>query len=284
MIEAPESMETEAIMAAVAEGTYDLTVADSHLLELEMTIRDDLRGLLQISESVPHGWAVHPDNEALLAAMNQFIRQNYKGLFYNVTWKKYFERPDQYEGGWEEAARNERLSPYDDLVRELAEGTRWDWRLIVAQMYQESRFDPRAKSWAGARGLMQVLPRTARELGISDLEDPRSGITAGLLYLDWVWERFPSTLHPAERTWFTLAGYNAGHGHVRDARRLARQLGLDANRWFDNVEVAMLKLSQAEYARQARHGFVRGREPVEYVRGIRERYRAYVDLLERSGR
>jgi membrane-bound lytic murein transglycosylase F len=93
LAEAPESMETEAIMAAVAEGTYDLTVADSHLLELEMTIRDDLRGLLQISEPVPHGWAVHPDNEALLAAMNQFIRQNYKGLFYNVTWKKYFERP-----------------------------------------------------------------------------------------------------------------------------------------------------------------------------------------------
>jgi membrane-bound lytic murein transglycosylase F len=156
--------------------------------------------------------------------------------------------------------------------------------MVVAQMYQESRFDPRAKSWAGARGLMQVLPRTARELGIRDLEDPRSGITAGLLYLDWVWERFPSYLDPAERTWFTLAGYNAGHGHVRDARRLARQLGLDPNQWFDNVEIAMLKLSQAEYARQARHGFVRGREPVEYVRGIRERYRAYVDLLESAGR
>jgi membrane-bound lytic murein transglycosylase F len=86
--------------------------------------------------------------------------------------------------------------------------------------------------------------------------------------------------------WFTLAGYNAGHGHVRDARRLAKQLNLDPDRWFDNVEVAMLKLSQQEYARQARHGFVRGREPVNYVRQIRERYRAYVNLLEseNSGR
>ena len=108
----------------------------------------------------------------------------------------------------------------------------------------------------------------------------REMIEAGLLYMNWVWDRFPDHLESAEHMWFTLAGYNAGHGHVRDARRLARQLDLDADLWFGNVEIAMLKLSQAKYAQQARHGFVRGREPVGYVRGIRERYRAYVDLLD----
>jgi membrane-bound lytic murein transglycosylase F len=286
VVEVPANMETEAIMVAVADSVYDLTVADSHLLELEMTIRDDLQGLLQLSETEPHGWAVHPDNTELLAAIDEFIERNYRGLFYNVTYQKYFERAQKYELGWENSGAATRLSPYDELVRNLAAGTRWDWRLVVAQMYQESRFDPGARSWAGARGLMQVLPRTARELGITDLSDPREGIRAGIEYLDWVWDRFPNELDPAEHMWFTLAGYNAGHGHVRDARRLAKQLNLDPDKWFDNVEVAMLKLSQQEYARQARHGFVRGREPVNYVRQIRERYRAYVNLLEseNSGR
>jgi membrane-bound lytic murein transglycosylase F len=214
-----------------------------------------------------------------MAEINAFIASHYRGLFFNVVYEKYFERPGQFESGWNEADAADRLSPYDEIVREVAAEHGYDWRLTTAQMYQESRFDPRAKSWAGARGLMQVLPRTARELGITDLEDPRTGIEAGLRYMVWVWDRFPDDLESAEHMWFTLAGYNAGHGHVRDARRLARQLDLDADLWFGNVELAMLKLSQAQYAQQARHGFVRGREPVGYVRGIRERYRAYVDLL-----
>jgi membrane-bound lytic murein transglycosylase F len=279
LVEARANMETEAILAAVADGTYDLTVADSHLLELEMTLRDDLKGLLQVSEPMPHSWAVHPANTGLMSEINAFFASHYRGLFFNVVYEKYFERPEQFGTGWDDAGAADRLSPYDDIVRELAEYHGYDWRLTTAQMYQESRFDPRARSWAGALGLMQVLPRTARELGITELEDPRTGIEAGLRYMVWVWDRFPDHLESAEHMWFTLAGYNAGHGHVRDARRLARQLDLDADLWFSNVELAMLKLSQAQYARQARHGFVRGREPVGYVRGIRERYRAYVDLL-----
>ncbi len=279
LVEVPATMETEDIIGAVGDGIYDLTLADSHLLELEMTARDDLRGLLVIGEPVSHGWAVHPDNEELATEFDAFFARHYRGLFYNVTYQKYFERPVRSGSGWKSSGNQNRLSPYDDLVRELALGHDYDWRLIVAQIYQESRFDPNARSWAGAIGLMQMLPRTARELGYSDLEDPRTGITAGLLYLDWVWQRFEDSLNEAEHMWFTLAAYNAGHGHVRDARRLAGKLGLDPDRWTGNVELAMLRLSQSKYAREARHGYVRGHEPVEYVRAIRERYQAYVDLI-----
>ena len=166
-------------------------------------------------------------------------------------------------------------------MKRHAEQYGFDWRLLVAQMYQESRFDPQAKSWAGALGLMQVLPRTARQMGFDgDLADPEIGIHAGVKYMAWMRERFDPELPVLDRMWFTLAGYNAGAEHVRDARRLARKKGWSSKRWFGNVERAMLLLSQRKYARKARHGFVRGREPVNYVRQIKQRYEAYVRLTE----
>jgi membrane-bound lytic murein transglycosylase F len=284
LVVAPADMETEEIMARVADGTYDLTVADSHLLELEMTYRDDLQGILQLDGRRDHGWAVRQDNPQLLAAIDAFLAENYRGLFYNMRYERYFERPRYLPETREHAGDGLTLSPYDDIVRELAPLHGLDWRLVVAQMYQESRFDPDAESWAGARGLMQVMPRTARELGIEDLHDPRESIEAGLRSLDWVYDRFPDRLEPAERLWLALAGYNAGHGHVRDARRLAQSLGYDPDRWFDHVEKAMLLLSRPEYANKARHGYVRGEEPVAYVRAIRDRYRAYVDILRHGVR
>ena len=151
----------------------------------------------------------------------------------------------------------------------------FDWRLIVSQMYQESRFNPQARSWAGAVGLMQVLPRTARSIGFHDVKPPELGIHAGVKYLDWVRERFDSELPVEIRTWFALAAYNAGHGHVRDARRLARKQGLNPDRWFGHVEQAIQLLAKRKYARQARHGYCRGSEPVQYVREIKRRYEAY---------
>jgi membrane-bound lytic murein transglycosylase F len=168
------------------------------------------------------------------------------------------------------------LSPYDDIVKPLAKANNMDWRLIISQMYQESRFNTHAKSFAGAQGLMQVLPRTAKEMGYSNLSEPANGIGAGIAYMDWLRDRFPGEMDFQERLYFTLAAYNAGTGHVRDARRLAKKLGKDPNRWFGHTEVAMLKLSQPEYFRQARFGYVRGSEPVEYVRRIRDRYLAYL--------
>jgi membrane-bound lytic murein transglycosylase F len=114
------------------------------------------------------------------------------------------------------------------------------------------------------------------------LEDPETNIRAGLSYLAWVRERFEEGLPVRDRMWFTLAAYNAGAGHVRDARRLAAQRGLNPDRWFDNVERAMLLLSRPEYARNSRHGYCRGSEPVQYVRKIRSRYEAYLDMLAKD--
>jgi len=163
-------------------------------------------------------------------------------------------------------------------VQDSATSHQFDWRLITAQMYQESRFNPKARSHVGAVGLMQVMPRTARELGYKLPFSDAKGIEAGVNYLAWCRDRFDATLPPQERLWFSLAAYNAGAGHVFDARRLAKQQGLNPDIWFDNVEQAMLLLSQRKYYHHARFGYVRGGEPVNYVRQIRKRYRAYLDL------
>lgn len=285
LIAAPEELETEDLIAQVASGEIDLTVADSHILDIELTWRDDIRAAFALQER-QHGWVVRKDNPKLLEAINAFHKKEYRSLFYNVTYKKYFQNPKRIQRRQLEEradnAENDTLSPYDELVKRHADHYGLDWRLIVSQMYQESRFNPNAKSWVGALGLLQVMPRTAREFGIRNLRDPERGVSAGVQYLNWLLQRFEPELNIGERTWFALAAYNAGLGHVRDARRLARKKGWDADVWFGNVEKAMLLLAKKEYAQSAKHGYVRGHEPVNYVRQIRDRYLAYVKLKEDS--
>jgi len=285
LIAAPENMETEEIIAQVGSGKFDLTLADNHLLDIELTWRDDVQAALAIGEVRDNAWAMRDNNPELTQAVNQFIKKQYRSLFYNVTYNKYFKnahRIKKYRAQRIDLNPDGTLSPYDALVKKYADKHRFDWRLLVAQMYQESRFNPQAKSWVGAKGLMQVMPRTAKEMGISNLKDPETGIRAGVQYLNWVRDRFESELSVKNRMWFTLAAYNAGQGHVKDARRLARQQGLNPNIWFDNVEKAMLLLSKRKYSRKARHGYVRGIEPVNYVREIRTRYRAYLRIAKNA--
>lgn len=268
---------TEQLIQGVAEGNWPFTVADSHLAELESTFRDDIQVLLDISDQRDIAWVLRKDQPGLKQQLDAWIRANYRGLIYNITYNKYFREPKSMRVHRQHrVAPGSDVSPFDQLVRKHADEHGYDWRLITAQMFQESRFDPKAESFAGARGLMQLLPRTANEFGYSELFQPEQNIKAGLTYLDWLWERFPEQLALEERIYFTLAAYNAGHGHVRDARQLARRLGKDPNRWFGEVEEAMLLLSQPKYARQARYGYVRGSEPVQYVREIRDRYIAYL--------
>jgi membrane-bound lytic murein transglycosylase F len=285
--EAPEDMETPEIIDLVGQGDFDLTVSDSHILDLELTARDDIKGVFPVTDPVSAGWVVRAGDTQLLGAIDQYFRKEYRGTVYNLTFQKYFENKRNILEHREERIDlnpSGSLSPYDDVVRKYAEQYGFDWRMVVAQMYQESRFDPEAKSWAGAMGLMQVLPRTAAEFGFKkgELAQPDTGIHAGVKYLDWIRDRFDAELPVTDRMWFTLASYNAGYGHVRDARRLAAQKGWDRDRWFGNVERAMLLLSNPKYYRKAAHGFVRGTEPVAYVQQISDRYRAYVRVMEAS--
>ncbi len=279
VVEAPESETSTDILNKIHMGEYDATIVDSHLLAIESKFLSDLSPGLKLDPAREHGWAVRAENIQLLGALNQFIKKYYKGLYFNVTYNKYYKntkRIDKYQG--ERLSAGENLSPYDNIVQPVAKKNQFDWRLVVSQMYQESRFNPNAKSFAGALGLMQVMPRTAKELGYSLPLTTENGIHAGVQYLDWTRDRFEVYLPIEERLWFSLAAYNAGFGHIRDARRLATQKGWDSDKWFGNVERAVLLLSKKEYYKHARFGYVRGKEPVNYVRQIRDRYNAYLAL------
>lgn len=277
LVASPDELSTMDLIELVATGKILYTVADSHLLDIELTYRDNIKPALELGPPVNIAWATRSTDQELLTQLNQFLRKEYRSLFFNVTYGKYFKnRKTILNAKKGRITKGSQLSPWDDITKKHAKKYEFDWRLITAQMYQESQFDPKAKSYAGALGLMQVLPRTAKQMGFSDLETPESAIEAGVAYLDWTRDRFPNTMPIEERVRFSLAAYNAGFGHVYDARRLARKKGWDPNRWFNNVEKAIKLLSKPQYYQSARFGYCRGSEPANYVRQIENRYHGYL--------
>ena len=275
-------LSTTVILDAVVAGDIDVTLVDGHRAALEATFDPRLSLGLALEPEQGLRWAVASANTELFKRLDSFIAENYRGYDFNVLHRKYFVNKRRMARQQEHRVTGDALSPFDEIVKPLAEEAGFDWRLIVAQMYQESGFDPDRVSFAGAEGLLQVLPRTAAELGVDPgmLADPHVGIAAGVGYLAWTRERFPD-LPVGEQLWFALGAYNAGAGHIRDGRRLARRLDLNGSLWFDNVEQAMLRLAEPEYAKESVYGYVRGTEVTRYVREIRDRYGAYVDHFDR---
>ncbi|WP_295797436.1 transporter substrate-binding domain-containing protein [uncultured Microbulbifer sp.] len=266
----------------LAEGDLDAIAGDSHAVEIEASLRPELQAGVMLTAPRSQAWMVLPKNTVLLKNVNVFLNDYKTTSAYRQKVDAYFKPSGRY--GKRAKARidpDSDLSPFDTLVQSSSQVYDFDWKLIVAQMWQESSFNPSAVSPVGAQGLLQVMPGTAEDMGFTPpLFDPDRGIQAGVKYLSWVRDRFDTTMPVDERLWFSLAAYNAGYAHVLDAKRLCEKLGLDANIWFNNVEVAMLKLSEPRYYNTARYGFVRGAEPVRYVRNIRELYRAYTSLSE----
>lgn len=277
---------TESLIRQVATGAIELTVAQENVAALEESTYGNLTVRPVIG--APHGvaWAVRDNAPQLRAALDEWIRENRGSARWNALYRKYYVDRRAYRDraatGYLTAETGV-LSDYDDLLKEHAPRIGWDWRLLASQMYQESRFLPRARSWAGAMGLLQLMPATAREVGVADPYDPRQNVEGAVRYIAWLertyWrERIDD---PRERLKFILASYNAGAGHVMDAQRLAEAEGQDPNVW-ENVAYWMLQKSRAEvYNRpEVRHGYVRGLEPVHYVAHILERYDHYRQFVQ----
>ena len=271
----PENMETEEIIKNVIEGKYDLTLTDSNIIAIEQSWHSELKASLPLTGEHGQRWLVRETDKQLISELNKFIKKEYKQLFYNVTYNKYFKNSRKLFDAGKRDINNKTISEYDELIKSLAKEYDFDWRLIAAQVNKESQFNPKAKSWAGAKGLLQVMPRTAREVAISDLEKPHNGLRAGLKYMTWVNGQLSNELPADVQIWFTLAAYNAGLGHLKDARILAEKQGLNPDRWFGNVEKAFLLLSKPKYYKKARYGYVRGIEPVTYVKHIQALYELY---------
>lgn len=231
------------------------------------------------SDSTGGYWVMMKDNDEMVSEVNKW---------YKPTLPAEVKREEAYLLGAGSVRRHvfspmlDRkggiISRYDHLFMRHSRSIRWDWRLMAAQCYQESTFDPNAKSWAGACGLMQIMPGTADILGLSrsKMFDPESNIEAAARFLGQLDRKFSDIGDRQERINFILAGYNGGPHHVRDAMALARRDGRNANRWRE-VAPYILKLSDPKYYRDpiVKNGYMRGSETVDYVDKIRSRWASY---------
>lgn len=224
-------------------------------------------------------WAVATGNEALADTLNRWFKpslvaqvqreQDFAFSSQSVTRHVYSPMLNRSKGV---------ISHYDHLFMKYAPVARWDWRLLAAQCYQESTFDPKARSWAGACGLMQIMPETADRLGLarSQLFEAEPNIAAAVKYIDQLNKQLRDIPDKMERTNFVLASYNGGYHHIRDAMALAKKHGRDPHRWID-VSQFVLGLREAKYYNDpiVKYGYMRGNETVDYVSRIRSRWSQY---------
>jgi membrane-bound lytic murein transglycosylase F len=282
VVEVDES--ADRLMQRLSEGEIGYTVAAENVAKLHATEYRNL--VIQPALGPPKQivWAMRRNAPQLHDALSAWLRKQPKLMA--ILYRKYFlDRRGfaQRAASRYLTAETGTLSPFDDWFREYARIPGWDWRLVASQAYQESRFDPNAKSWAGAQGLMQIMPRTARELRVNP-RDPRQSIEGACRYLWKFDDHFKEAIpREEERIRFILASYNVGLGHVEDARRLAKKYGDDPGDWDDVAYWLIRKSKRGVYNDPVvKYGFARGTEPVDYVERILDRFEHYKAFVEKE--
>jgi len=279
-IRALKDVTTDELIEAVAKGKIGFTVADSNVALLNRRYYPDLRILFAVGKSQALGWAVKKGETPLLDKINQFfdaIKEN--GTFDEIynRYYAYLERFNRFDIRKFHERIQVLLPKYKKRIEEAAEAYGLDWRLITALVYQESQFDPMAKSFSGVRGLMQLTLPTAKELGVENRLDPDESIMAGVRYLRRLYDMYGAADEP-DRLCIALAAYNVGKGHIEDARRIASEMELDPNKW-SSLEKTLPLLRQRKYYKKSKYGYCRGTEAVFHVRQIL----AYYEILKRQG-
>ena len=286
MIDPSGNLSSEKLIRLVAEGQIDYTIADENLARLNATYYPNLDVSFAITEAQDVAWAVRKDADTLLTHLNRWLEDSKNQRRLKFTREKYFEAVKSQQARVQSAYSSldgRRISEYDELIRKHSSSLQWDWRLLAAMIYEESRFNPDARSWAGAFGLMQLMPATAERFGIDTTQTREANIKAGvayLRYLDRYWKKHIDD--PEERVNFILASYNVGPGHVQDARVIAIQTGKDPNLWHNNVADCLLLKSEPEYHQLegVKHGYCRCTAPVEYVSDVQRKFAEYRALHE----
>ncbi len=272
---------SQALLEGVADGSIDYTIADSTEFAFAHDAHPDLRIAFDFPGSQSLAWAAsnrYPEFERDMSVF--FSSLNSTGELAAIV-KHYYGRSEDAE--FAEAPvfmrhLQSRLPLYKRWFEEAAQQSSQDWRLLAAIGYQESKWNPSAASASGARGLMQLTVESAIAVKVANPTDPRESIFGGARYFRQVYEKIPSHVPEPDRTWFALAAYNIGYGHLEDARVLAQRAGRDPDSWED-VRTFLPLLADERWYTQTENGYARGSEPVRYVDNIR----GYVDLLEWVG-
>lgn len=264
IIKADETLQTEDILEMVNSGAVGITIADSHLAEIWSGVLKDLRvhKRLRMREGGSIAWMVRKDSPALRESLTRFLKKHRKGtLLGNIYFDRYFKSNRWIKNPLRsDFSKKEREKV--DLFKKYAGLYSLDWKLVMALAFQESGLDNSKRSPYGAVGIMQVRPSTALDenIGITDVHILENNVHAGVKYLAHLRDAYfaGADLRERDRVRFSLAAYNAGPSKVRRARELAREMGLDPDRWFRNVEMAALRLI--------------GQETVRYVSNINKYY------------
>ena len=266
-----DSITNEDLIEMVAKGKIDYTVTNNELAKINKTYNPNLDISMEISFDQRSAWAVRKTSP--------------NSAEFKASARRYFELNKHTPQGSILSLKDGRISYYDDLFRKYAPQINWDWRLLAALVYTESNFNPSAVSWAGAKGLMQLMPSTARAYGVpAGMEsDPEQSIKGGVRYISELQKIFSKVKDDRERIMFVLASYNSGIGHVFDAMALAEKYGKDKYVWNGNVAVYMLLKNKEEYYKDpvCKNGYFRGTETYNFVRDVLTRADVYIKNIKK---
>jgi len=274
---ATDSLGVEDLIDMVSDHKIDLTVVDSDVARLNHTYYPDLDITLEMSFSQNARWAVSKDRPWLADSIDAWMGGEEPRRENDILLRRYFELAKSSPNIATYRFKNGQISASDALFKKYAGEIGWDWRLLASQAFVESRFDNSVVSWAGARGIMQIMPSTALAYNVkpSELTDNEVSVRTCVRILAELDKTFkPLVKDPQERLLFILAAYNSGHAHIYDAIALARKYGYDAAKWKDNVAEALLLKSQARYYNDpvCKYGYFRGRQTVKYVEEVMSFY------------
>ena len=275
-----DNMPTEELIRMVHDREIRFTVADNNIASLAQRYYPDIRIGISLQEKESLAWAVNKNDSQMLEQINKFfLYANETGLLKRLSDKYYsnIEDSDPFDLKLFHERIESRLPKYKGIITSEALKYGFDWRLIAAIVYQESHFNPNAKSVTNVRGLMQVTTITAEEMGVMNRLKPSQSIKAGIKYFDKMIKKFDYLDDDYEKTLFALASYNIGYGHVMDALQIARDMGMRDTKW-QNLKTTLPLLSKSRYYRKTKYGYARGWEPVQYV----ERILTYYDILKQK--
>ncbi len=274
-----DSITEEDLIMKVSSGEIDYAISDDNLAQYNKTYYPNIKIDTPISFDQRSSWAVRKNTPLLEKAANEWNKQIFGTRFYKNLISRYFVQSKTFQQGSILSIKDGKISHFDNLFKKYSKEINWDWRLLAALAYTESNFDPEVVSWAGARGLMQLMPSTALKMGVmpGKENDPEESVKAAVKYIKITDKKFSNIKDDKERVKFILAAYNAGAGHVFDAMALAEKYGKNKYKWDNNVAEFILLKSNEEYYNDpvCKSGYFRGKETYNFVNNVLETSESY---------
>ena len=268
--------ETIDLLDMLESGEIDFTVIDSNEFIANRGFYPQLKPAFEIGESGGLAWALPKNNYSreILPALTAFFTEIEQDGTLEQLQERFYshaEEQEQIDTSTFAKAVERKLPQYKDLIKKTAQHHELDWRLLASISYQESHWNPLARSPTGVRGMMMLTQRTAREMNIANRLDAEQSLMGGAAYYKKIKKKLPQSLKEPDRTWFALAAYNLGLGHVKDVRKLTKKQGGDPDKWSD-IKTRLPLLQKRRYYRTTRYGYARGQEALTYVQNIRHYY------------